>query len=197
MNGLRKKRRKGMGIAELAVVIAVISIVSLIVVSFTLMVSDKVRNSREKVNAMNDITVIESIVDTWITKNIEKDNKLYFLAGFDAENKAIWASDFIITEDREILSFGNEVNPDLYDFSFSSEKVLSCKIPNPDDGVQTITYQMDTVESIHFNVGNEKAGDIIFFCTITYKVATSNKNSVTHTYTFTINPRVGDYKVGA
>ena len=42
-----------------------------------------------------------------------------------------------------------------------------------------------------------KAGDIIFFCTITYKVATSNKNSVTHTYTFTINPRVGDYKVGA
>ena len=193
MNGLRKKRRKGMGIAELAVVIAVISIVSLIVVSFTLMVSDKVRNSREKVNAMNDITVIESIVDTWITKNIEAGNEFYYF-GEEIVNGSYWTTEFDLNTPIILASFSdNFEKPDKYVFEFAKgTKQVTCKIS--DD--QTITHQMDTVESIHFNVG-KKEGDIIFFCTITYKVATSNKNSVTHTYTFTINPRVGDYKVGA
>lgn len=193
MNGLRKKRRRGMGIAELAVVIAVISIVSLIVVSFTLMVSDKVRNSREKVNAMNDITVIESVVDTWITTNIEAGNEFYYFNEVNDENNR-WTNEVSLDTEIILLSFGNEFAKDKYVFEFAKDtKQVTCKIS--DD--QTITYQMDTVESIHFNVGNEKTGDIIFFCTVTYKVATSNKNSVTHTYTFTINPRVGDYKVGA
>ena len=178
MNGLRKKRRKGMGIAELAVVIAVISIVSLIVVSFTLMVSDKVRNSREKVNAMNDITVIESIVDTWITENVKKE-AIFEFNPWDGGSE----EEFIVIQ--ATLQDGSKVSIDF------AGNTLSGILP---DG-NSLSYQTDTVTKITYDKIETK-DDALFFCTITYQVAVSNSNSVTHTYTFVINPRVGD-KVGA
>ena len=130
-----------------------------------------------------------------ITENVEKGNDFYWFLD------AGWTPNGDLDDTIILASFTDEPeDQDKYVFEYAiidqkGTKQITCKMP---DG-QPVTYQTDTVESIHFNVGKKPdegdIEDIIFFCTITYQVAVSNSNSVTHTYTFVINPRVGD-KVG-
>ena len=59
-------RKKGMTLAEIVVVLAVVAIVSTIVVSFSLMVNRKAQISRNKVDVVGEITLVEKLVDNWV-----------------------------------------------------------------------------------------------------------------------------------
>ena len=61
---------KGATLVELIVVISVLAIISTIVVSFVMMSNENVQNSRKKVDALNDIAVVESYVDAWVEKQV-------------------------------------------------------------------------------------------------------------------------------
>ena len=65
------KHLRGATIAELIIVLAVLTIISTIVISFVVMSNENVRNSSQKVDALNDIAVVESIVNNWLSSEME------------------------------------------------------------------------------------------------------------------------------
>ncbi len=69
-------RKKGMTLAEIVVVLAVIAIVSTIVVSFSLMVNRKSQISRNKVEVVGEINLVEKLVDSWVYQQILSSNEL-------------------------------------------------------------------------------------------------------------------------
>ena len=85
-------RKRGVGIAELVIVLAVLAIISTIVTSFIVMSNEQVRSSNEKVDALNDIAVIESIIegkienyltDGMISDIIQDDSEVLIFRLFD------------------------------------------------------------------------------------------------------------------
>ena len=69
-------RKKGMTLAEIVVVLAVVAIVSTIVVSFSLMVNRKAQISRNKVDVVGEITLVEKLVDNWVYQQTLNSNEL-------------------------------------------------------------------------------------------------------------------------
>ena len=62
------KNRRGFTLAELTIVLAVIAIVSTMVVSYVTIITQRNRAATERLNAMQDIQVIESMTEAWIEK---------------------------------------------------------------------------------------------------------------------------------
>ena len=64
-----KNKRKGVTLAEMSIVMAVIAIVSLSVVSFVTITSGRGTASIGKLNALEEIELVEAIVDNWFAMN--------------------------------------------------------------------------------------------------------------------------------
>ena len=60
-----KNRRKGTTIAEICVVLAVITIVSSIVLSFCLMVHHRMLASTRRLQIINEVEAVETMVEAW------------------------------------------------------------------------------------------------------------------------------------
>ena len=63
------KSKRGMTLVELSVVLAVIAIASTMVVSFLLMVSARRKAATERLEALTDIELVESVTESWIENN--------------------------------------------------------------------------------------------------------------------------------
>ncbi len=170
-------RKKGTTLVEIAVVLAVISIISTIVISFSLMVGRRVRVSRAKLEAMQDVKVIETIAEGWI--NVMRENG----ATFTVENNMLKA---------EIPS-----NDDPFTLSYdSAAKTLMGTLPG--DRVP-MTYISERVTSIGFDISpispteNINPGaSVLFFFHAEYSVPFMGDGSdKTFDYNFCVNPRVG------
>ena len=64
-----KMNRRGFTLAELSVVLAVLSIVSIMVASFTAMVSNSRQLSTARLEALQDVRVVEALVEGFIEGN--------------------------------------------------------------------------------------------------------------------------------
>ena len=64
------RNTRGFTLAELTVVLAVVTIVSTMVVSFVTILTQRNRAAKEMLNTMQDIEVIETMTEAWIEKQI-------------------------------------------------------------------------------------------------------------------------------
>ncbi|MBQ7387678.1 MAG: hypothetical protein IJW03_05890 [Clostridia bacterium] len=133
---MNKNGIRGMTLAETCVVIAVTSLISVALLSFTVIVIRESRTSLEHLDTMRELRLAEELIENEIeaTGNIEK-------VEFNSESK--------------------QLNIDGKAFSFS------------------------TITEIIFDT--EKNGDALYICRLKYQL-----NGESSTYTFCVNPYVGD-----
>ena len=65
----RMKNRRGFTITELAVVLAVLAIISTMVITFNSLVSNRRAASQARLDALNDIKIAETVIEDHIEKN--------------------------------------------------------------------------------------------------------------------------------
>ena len=65
---MRKKGRKGSTLAELCVVLALIATASAMVASFSMLIGARTNLSTARLNAMNDLDLVESVTEGWMSR---------------------------------------------------------------------------------------------------------------------------------
>lgn len=119
--------KKGMTLAELAVVVAVVGIIATMVVSFTVLVSNKNTISGAKLKAMNELELVEENVEHIITESVAENNRVKSLA-LDTEAKALIFtynddSEYRYPAALECISAVTITDGDIY-----GEKLYICKV---------------------------------------------------------------------
>ena len=154
-------KRKGITLSEVCIVLAVVSIVSLAVVSFAAMATGRGATGTDKLKVMQDIELLEAMVDNWF-------NTVYN----SGESAVIDTGETSVNNRALYFENGN-----LY--------------INTDGKYQS--YRFETVTKLEFEImKNAENNDEIFFCTVTYAYRRGQNTPVEETYTFCINPRVGE-----
>lgn len=135
-------KKKGVTLAEICVVLAIISICSVMVVSFSLMVNRRSAAAQARLAAMEDMTSLEIVVESWV------------------ERLTVAGATF--TGEPEMLSA--TLQGVSYTCTFDGERLVGT-LP---DGTE-LTYLPETVTAISFTAA-QKSADSIFFCTVTYEI---------------------------
>lgn len=168
-----KETIKGVTLAELCVVLAVIAIISTVVISFSLLVSQRVAVSRARLNAMNDVEQMESVVDGWV-------------GHMDLAGAALSAGEDN-TRIKARLGNGEE-----YILSYT-DGALTGELP----GGGAISSRTEQVTAVEFRVLSNGT-DSICFGTVTYAIPRVGGDDLSEqTRTFCVNPHVGDVTGGA
>lgn len=162
---LRRSSRIGISIAEMCVVLAVVSIAALMVVSFTTLVSAHTQASAVKLNAMEDMELTEVIVEDWVEKMLDQD-----AASIDAGEGKLTAR--IGGRDYSI---------------YLEESALVAQLPGESDR----TFPLKTMKALRFDT-IPKTDSAIYFCTMVYEVPSHTSEGVERTYTFCVQPRTGE-----
>lgn len=171
------KSRRGVTLAEIMVALAVVAIMIVMVVSFTLLISERTGASADNLDAQQERVVLKSSVEAWLSA-VTKENATLSLKAADP---ATLVTDSAVPG-LTITRSGNKVVTDgglTLSFSYGT---LKGKLP---DG-KTVTVHTETVESVHFYLAEKSAGgetEYLLYCAITDGLGT---------YTFCVNPHVGE-----
>lgn len=171
----KRSKKRGMTLIEMVVALAVVAVMITMVASFTVVLRDRVNVSRAMLAAQQDLDLIESGAEGWITSLTEQG------AVFTAEDNKIRA---VIAKDT-----GSEA----YTLTFANG-ALSGTLPEG----KTVTWGTEQTQAATFSLITEEDGsDVLFFCTVTYEIPQAeNDTSAKQTHTFCINPRVGEIITG-
>ena len=160
-------KRKGATLAEICVVLAVISVISLSVTSFVAMTSHRGAAASAKLAAMTELEMIESLADQWfsVVQN----------SGGEVE-----------IQEGKLLSGLPE------GFLCVEGNILEMLAP----GGSPMTQMLTAIEKIQWEEVNKtdrngNVVDTLYFCTVAYSYKLSGK-AVSQTYVFCVNPRVGE-----
>lgn len=153
------RKRKGVTLAEMSIVMAVIAIVSLSVVSFVTITSGRGTNSVAKLNAMEELELVEAVVDSWFAQTSTE------------------------TTDVIVVS-GGQVKVNGLSPVYLERETLHVDFP----GTGEVDYHFEKIIGLSFD-DLKNGDDVLYFCTVTYF---SDSEDDTQTYTFCINPRVGE-----
>ena len=155
--------KKGMTLAEICIVLAIVAVVSTIVVSFTIMVKQNISMSKSNVDAMSDIKVIESAVEGWVYQQEILGNDLSLEGDFLKGKKG---------EEEYSLSF--------------VDNTIKGTLP---DG-KGLEYSANTIKSVKFELYDKKI-DTLIICTVNYYVSNGKELEV-KSYVFCVNQYIGD-----
>ncbi len=158
-------KRKGITLAEMSIVMAVIAIVSLSVVSFVTITSGRGTNSIAKLNAMEEIELVEAVVDGWFAQAVQVEEPLNTGGSFDMSGQTL-----------KVIFPGKTEATDYY-----LEKVTEVSFSQ-----RFLTESGECKETL---ADGDVVKDTLYFCTVTY---VQHNEDVRETYTFCINPRVGE-----
>jgi prepilin-type N-terminal cleavage/methylation domain-containing protein len=171
------KSRRGVTLAEIMVALAVVAIMIVMVVSFTLLISERTGASADQLSVQQERTMLKSNVETWLSAVTAKNATL----SLKAADPATLVTDSAVPG-LTITRSGSKVVTDgglTLSFSYGT---LKGKLP---DG-KTITAHTETVESVHFYLAEKADGvgaEYLLYCAITDELGT---------YTFCVNPHVGE-----
>lgn len=178
------KRRKGTTLAELCVVLAVIAIVSALVVSFSVLMGQRVALSTTRLNAMNDMESVDAFVEGWLGRMKLLDAEL------SLEVNEI--TDDITGETTKSTKLKAVKDGREYRLFFAENAfMLIGDLP----GGTTMTYTPTVVTGVKFKQVEKvfDETDKLFFCSLTYNLpGVGGGAGEQHTDTFCVNPRVGD-----
>lgn len=155
---IKNTLKKGVTLAELVVIIAVLSIISTMVVSFVIMTGESVSSSKQKADALNDLAIVESMMESWL----------------DTELK-----DLDVIDSKIDLNLTNGSNQLSYDKDTQQLTINKNDTPS--------TYQTEQIKSIQIII-KELNTKKLAICYITYELAITNKTTKEYTYTFTVYP---------
>lgn len=182
-------KRKGTTLAEIAIVLAVLSVISTVVLSFVLMVSRRARASSARLEAMQDIEFVETLTESWI--NVMRENGATFVTDADRPNvlKAVIPDNSLISSSRsEAVSFTLS-----YD---SASGTLIGTLPNDR---MSLTFTSQRVSSMKFDATSEIVlidDPCVFFCSLEYSIPLVGYDTgKTFNYNFCVNSRIG-YELG-
>jgi len=157
-----KKRKIGMSIAEICIVLAVISIAGLMVTSFTVMVGTRSSVGAARLEVMEDLEMTETVLESWVDH-------------MTGQNAAVTA------ENGEFKAV-----KDAVDYAVTlQDGLLTAPVPT---GVP-YRVALETVTAIAVEA-KFNGPDAIFFCTLTYTDPRGTHEP--QTYTFCINSRIGE-----
>ena len=150
-------KRKGATMAEICIIMAVISIVSMSVVSFITMTSGRSAASIGRLEAIDDLELVETVVDKWFaqqTEPIEIKDGMVKVGGLS-----------------EIRIENSELRVEFQEAGWE-------------------VYPLERVKALFFTCEeSDTKDDVLYFCTVTYYLKNEDEEQ---TYTFCINPRVGE-----
>lgn len=135
-------KKKGVTLAEICVVLAIISICSVMVVSFSLMVSRRSAAAQARLAVMEDVASLEVVVENWVER-------------LTVAGAAFTAEPGLLSATLDGVS---------YTCTFDGERLIGT-LP---DGT-ALSYLPEAVTAISFNAA-QKSADGIFFCTVTYEI---------------------------
>ena len=143
----RIKSRRGVTLAEIMVVLAMVAIMITMVVSFSLLISEHTRTSLEHDTVIQDRQVIESGVENWLSQVTKK-------------------SATLTCSSHEITA---TIADATYTLKFSNGALIG---ELPDD--QTITIHTQTAKAVNFELMQKGSTqvDYLLFCTILSKADT-------------------------
>ncbi len=136
-----KNGKKGVTLLELSVTLFLLAIVSASVVTFSILVSNRVKANTDKLSLMQDVIKAEKIVDDWI-------KEVSYLGG-----------EVAVTEGALITTIGGE----SYSLSLS-EGIILGKLPQEDRSAD-----LSIVNKMTFSI-EEKLGDKLYFCAMGYSL---------------------------
>ena len=141
---MKKTDKKGFTIAELCVVLAIVAIVSAMVVSFSVLLSARTRESSARLDAMNDLELVESAAEGWLSRmGLEG-----AVVSQNGSGLTATVTDGAGTSSTYTLSvYGN---------------MLTGTLP----GNEVMTVVLEQVNDIDFTI-LQNAGDTLCICTVT------------------------------
>jgi len=168
---VKNRKRRGITIAELCVVLAVIAIASTVVATFTVMVNARSAASVSKLNAQSDIKNCQIVLERWMDAMAQED------AYITADETGLYATHIPTPEDVRI-----------YRVHVQNEQLIA---PLPDG--ESLSCNLLAVKEFRFSQLPEETVDrnVLYFCTVVYSVQNPMGKEVTFEDTFTIRPRVG------
>ena len=158
-----KKWKKGISIAEICIVLAVISIAALMVTSFTVMVGTRSSVSTARLEVMEDLEVAEAVLEGWVDR----------MTGQNAV--------FAVDENGQLKAV-----KDTVDYAVALEDGL-LTAPVPDGAPYMIALKTVTAITAEVKFNGQ---DAIVFCTLTYTDPRGSDEP--QTYTFCINSRINE-----
>ena len=167
----KNRGRRGITVSELMVVLAVLTIVIVMVVSFSTMVGSTSKLAKAKLDALNDIRLAESVIEGFIE---------------DTSNNGV-----IVTVPTETMVSTTLSNQDGDSVWFDNQ-TGTLRIAYSDNGKNAeksdVALDLEHVTDISFF--RHGSTDTIYYCTITYLIGDSK-----FSYTFCVNPYAGE-KIG-
>lgn len=179
-----QNKRKGTTLTEMVVILAVLAIISTVVVSFSLAVSRRVRVSSAKLEAMQDVEVIEALTESWIDALRAK--------GAEFQCPTISSDDEKRSGNPDHTKLQATVGNTTYELNYdSATKIFKGTLP---DG-KSISYTSEVITAIKFSTEPNKVNpgaSGLFICTVEYTVPLAGSDTDNEfEYTFCVNPRVG------
>lgn len=144
---IKNKGRRGATLTELIVVVAVLSIVAVMVVSFSTMVGGSQRLAKAKVDALSDIRVAESVVENFIND------------ASDINNTNCYRSETMLANiEGDTLTFENG----------------ALNINKTGGENSTVNFEHITNITFSYHSTAENGADTIYYCKIAYVIGELN-----------------------
>ena len=156
---------KGSSLAEMCVVLAVVSIVALVVVSFTTMVSARGTVSAAKLKMMEDRQLTKIVLESWLNQLTE-------------ENA-------VITADESGLSAA--IDGEVFSVALEENRIVAA-VPN----AEPLVCPINILTGLTFDLMANSNGDAIYFCTADYVLPNPSGGVIQRSFTFALNPHIGD-----
>lgn len=168
-----RSKNTGSTLAEMSVVLAVVSIVALAVVSFTTMVGARSSVSAAKLKMMEDRQLTKIVLDGW----------LYQAIAADATVTVDTNGNISATVDGEVSSVALEENR------------IVAAVPN----AEPLVCPINILTGLTFDLMANSNGDTVYFCTAAYELPNPSGGVIQRSFTFALNPHIGDVyeEVGA
>lgn len=159
----RKRNTRGVTLAELCIVMAVIAIVSTMVVSFTVLMQARTRVIAADRDTVSDLGTVESALDTFIRR-------------YDSDKNTLSSG-----ENSSALLLNNTFALKLSTDEETGE--VDAIVITDDKGNATTSLPLHTVTKLEFEIVKESENDsALVICTVTY-TRTSGSGQTTGTAT--------------
>ena len=184
------KNKKGYTLVELVIVLAVLAIAATMAVSFSTMIHSAQSISRARHEALQEVKVAEALIEGFIERNAKE------LLVTETTSAVAGEKLFVENENNTAVFLNNagafyvDGNGVIFfeyieNIEFTIERYFVL-----DGNVTCVTPYLEIVhpttkETIQLNYRD--AIDTLYYCTVTYVIAESQ-----HTYTFCVNPYIGE-----
>lgn len=168
------KNKKGSTLAELIVVLAIVSILSVMVVSFTAMFSNRAKANRAKMDAINDIILVEHGLENWFS------------------SLTLLGADFSVDDGGNLIATLNENN-----YSVTLNRAMGNLVAQMPDK-EPIYCPVSAVTKVSFKyLENAGKTDDMLVVYVTYEIPFAGDTKVQEfTHVLCVNLHVGDILQG-